>query len=302
MRSYLAFGIPALMIFLSFVYGCSSKNQNEEVVMNSLEESLAYSSKVIHTRTEISYRELGQKLLYPATFHRATIWYTKAKLVGELSTDILKHIQKVKDVLKERKENEQIIFSNDQIIELSAALDAYKEKLMVIDSAFRNLFDSTIEISVNSEPTKGRQVFIRKLFFDKMPVYKARVLLSQVENSIYIIENRLAEFCCNKVGIIDDHIDDLYSIIVGQNSNYVKGGEKLEIVAGVGVFSKKCQPVIYINKDSIPVSEDGAAHYIIRAPGRPGKHFIPVTILFTNGETTRRDTINKTVNYTVLDK
>ncbi|HEY1871798.1 MAG TPA: GldM family protein, partial [Chitinophagaceae bacterium] len=108
---------------------------------------------------------------------------------------------------------------------------------------------------------------------------------------------RVVQFCHNKVGEVNV-VFDSYGAVIGQSSNYLMPGQKLDITAGVGAFSKKAQPTITIGGSPIQIGEDGAAHTTLEGGGI-GQHSIPVSITFTNQETGKPQTINQVVQYTV---
>lgn len=89
-----------------------------------------------------------------------------------------------------------------------------------------------------------------------------------------------------------------YQAIVGQSSSYVKAGEKIEITAGIGSFSTQERPVITINRNNVSLRETGAAVYSFKASNKPGKHFVPVKIEFTNQDG-QKMTQEFNVKYTV---
>jgi gliding motility-associated protein GldM len=74
-------------------------------------------------------------------------------------------------------------------------------------------------------------------------------------------------------------------------------GQEVEIMAGVGAFSKAAQPQIIINGQGIGLGEDGQAKLKMQG-GSLGKHSIPVVIRFKDQDG-KDQTINKTVEYTV---
>ncbi|MEO5562680.1 MAG: hypothetical protein ABIR18_04575 [Chitinophagaceae bacterium] len=92
---------------------------------------------------------------------------------------------------------------------------------------------------------------------------------------------------------------DSYSAIVVQGSAYIRAGEKIDITAGVGAFSKAAMPVITANGKLVLISYDGAEHYTFKASSQPGKHYVPVRIECID-EIGKKQIIERNVKYTVV--
>jgi hypothetical protein len=86
---------------------------------------------------------------------------------------------------------------------------------------------------------------------------------------------------------------------VNQNMSYLKAGDKIEITPGVGSFSRAAQPKIVINGKKIELNDMAVAITKIKVSDKPGKHFIPVQITYTD-QGGRQQTISKDVEYMVV--
>ena len=73
----------------------------------------------------------------------------------------------------------------------------------------------------------------------------------------------------------------------------------MEIIAGVGAFSRRSKPVFTIKNKNVPIDENGTAILRFKAPHTPGKHFVPVKINFIN-EVGKEEEVIKNVEYTVI--
>ena len=134
-------------------------------------------------------------------------------------------------------------------------------------------------------------------YFHMVPTVAGLTILSKFQNDVKTSENRVVQFCHNKVGEVNV-VFDSYGAVIGQSSNYLMPGQELEITAGVGAFSKKAQPTIVIGGSPVQIGEDGAAH--MKLPGGGvGSHTVPVKITYMNQETGKPETIEKNVTYTV---
>jgi len=110
-------------------------------------------------------------------------------------------------------------------------------------------------------------------------------------------ENRVVQFCHNKVGEVNI-VFDSYAPFMGQNSNYLMPGQDITADIGVGAFSKKAKPIISIGGNTLPVDEQGLAHFKT-AGGGIGDHSIDVSISFMNQETGKMENQHRKISYTV---
>ena len=92
-----------------------------------------------------------------------------------------------------------------------------------------------------------------------VPTVAAFTILSKFQNDVKTSENKVVQFCHNKVGEVAVRFDT-YAAIVGQNSNYLMPGQELEITAGVGAFSKAAKPMITIGGQNLAlIGAEGTA-------------------------------------------
>lgn len=88
-------------------------------------------------------------------------------------------------------------------------------------------------------------------------------------------------------------IYDKFSAIITLNSSYVKLGDSLEVFAGIGEFNDDLKPTITIDDQKIELNDEGVAVYSFRANKKPGKHFVPVRIIYTKPDGTTIPLIKK---------
>ena len=86
-----------------------------------------------------------------------------------------------------------------------------------------------------------------------VPTVAALTILSKFQNDVKTSENRVVQFCHNKVGEVVVRFDT-YAAIIGQNSNYLMPGQELEITAGVGAFSTGAKPTITIGGQTVTLN------------------------------------------------
>jgi gliding motility-associated protein GldM len=129
-----------------------------------------------------------------------------------------------------------------------------------------------------------------------VPTVAAVTILSKFQNDVKTSENRVVAFAHEQVGKVIVRFDS-YTAIVGQNSNYIMPGQEIEIMAGVGAFSKAAQPQITINGQGVALGTDGAAR-VKFAGGGVGEHSVPITIRFVDQDG-KSQSITENVKYTV---
>jgi len=139
-----------------------------------------------------------------------------------------------------------------------------------------------------------------KSFFNDIPVIAACAMLSKLENNIRVIENSYINFCHSKT-IVYNHGYEVFSIILGQSSSCVKGGDNIEITGGVGAFSVAAQPKFTVDGQFIPVDENGVMVYKFNAPPKAGNYNKHIVLEYVTPDGTRK-TIKKDLEYKVIEE
>jgi gliding motility-associated protein GldM len=278
-------------------------------------KSLENTNVTVNHSTETIMKSLDDKRKDPATATRANLWYPKAAQAVQMSKSVFQYIQGLKDRIlteaggdpkdptKSFKEDNldiatRIMMEKGEGPKLKKQLADLKNNLLAIDPAIDSAFKTTLPISLEAPKSRNRATKTWEgAFFHMVPTVAALTILSKFQNDVKTSENRVVQFCHNKVGEVNV-VFDSYGAVLGQSSNYLMPGQQLEITAGVGAFSKKAQPTIIVGGSNVPIGDDGAAHTTV-AGGGIGQHSIPVSITFTNQETGKLQTINKTIDYTV---
>jgi gliding motility-associated protein GldM len=129
-----------------------------------------------------------------------------------------------------------------------------------------------------------------------VPTVAALTILSKFQNDVRTSENRIVQFCHNKVGEVVFR-QDAFAALAVADANYVMPGQEINVTAGVGGFSKAVQPIISINGTNVPIDADGTAKMKITGGGL-GQHSIPVHIVYTDQDG-KKVAIDKNVDYTV---
>ena len=279
---YIAF----LLVFPS----CSDKSKNDEVILKSLTDNLEKSNITINICTSAFLKELDNKTTDPCSRERAILWMPKATKVSQLTS-------KLYNLLLELKKNK--VMDEGKINDLYNQINRYKAEIFHIDSSIRDQFADNIVFTSNEfDSLKSDETVFKKMFFNDVSDIENKATLTRFQNNIKIIENKIAGYCNSKVGC-NIMIFDSYSAIVGQNSTILKPGEKLEITAGVGRYSRQANPKITFNGKSVELNEEGYSLYKINVSKVPGSYKIPVKISFVNQITGKPMWQEMNIKYTV---
>ena len=278
--------VLAVMLFFS---SCSDKSDNNKAVIKALQESMESSNASINmSSTQILY-SLDDKSRDYITKDKAGIWLPRAQQIQKLSEDIFKYIEGLKKISKVNAKTAN---------ELFARLTKHKEDILSVDSSIRDVFAKNLNlISMSFDTTNQTRNDFYKTFFKNSSALSTSAMLTKLQNNIKVLENKTITFCHEQISV-HDHIDSFNEALVGQNSKYVKAGEKIEITAGVLAFRTRANPIITINRNKIVTGGNGISVYSFKASNKPGKHFVPVKIEFTD-QNGIKNTREFTVEYTV---
>lgn len=292
-------------------------NVSSEILnaFKTVNKSLENTNTTVNKSTETLMKSLDEKRRDPATTLRANIWYPKADNAVKITKGVYDYIQSLKDRIltesggnpkdptKKYKEDNldiptRIMIEKGEGPKLKALLEKYRKELLAIDPSIDSAFKVSLPINLDKPESRSRAGKTWEgAYFHMVPTVAALTILSKFQMDVKTSENRVVQFCHNKVGEVNV-VFDSYGAVIGQSSNYLMPGQQIDITAGVGAFSKKAQPTIVIGGSPIQIGEDGAAHTTL-AGGGIGQHSIPISITFMNQETGKMQTINKTVDYTV---
>jgi gliding motility-associated protein GldM len=291
-------------------------NVSSEILnaFKTVNKSLENTNTTVNKSTETILASLEQKLEDPASAEKAKMWLPKAQEVQSLSKNIFSYIQGLKDRIlveaggdpknpeqKFKEENldiaTRIMVEKGEGQKLLAMLADYKKKVLAVDPSIDSAFSAVLPINLDKPASKNKAGKTWEgAYFHMVPTVASLTILSKFQNDVKTSENRLVQFCHNKVGEVKVRFDT-YAAIIGQNSNYLMPGQDLEITAGVGAFSKAATPTITIGGQTYPIGPDGTASAKLSGGGI-GSRSIPVVITYTDQDGNPQ-TIRKDVQYTV---
>jgi gliding motility-associated protein GldM len=279
-----------------------------------VDSSLTNTNKTINQSTLTILTSLDEKRREPATATKANEWYPHAVRAQQLSKEINDYIQSIKtkiltaaDYKVENGDTSykmedldiatRIMINEKEGPRLKQKLEEYKKNLLAIHPAIGQEFKNTLQVNTAMPAVQDKSNNTWELaYFHMVPTVASVTILSKFQNDVKTSENKVVAFCHEQVGKVQVRFDT-YTAIVGQSSNYVMPGQEVEIMAGVGAFSKAAQPQITINGQGVSLGEDGQARLKMNGGGL-GKHSIPIVIRFTDQDG-KPQVIPKTVEYTV---
>ncbi|MEO6290280.1 MAG: gliding motility protein GldM, partial [Ginsengibacter sp.] len=285
--------------------------------------SLVTSNENITASNETIYKSLEAKLKDPQSADKAKIWEPRAMAAQKYSADLNNYIESLKLDLKKgadlrmkwdkvkqdsiedyRMDNldasTRLFETNGKGKELEARLQKYKDEMLHIgypsDSSIMKEFKATFPVTITPPVSQeGIQKDFTQSFFHMTPTIAALTILSKFQNNVKNAESEIVTYCHNQIGAVKV-IYDQFAALVGQSSNYVMPGEKIQITAGVGAYSKAAQPQITINGAGQSLDVDGRAVYTVTASGA-GSHNVPVIVTYTKPDGTK-ETKSIPVQYT----
>lgn len=281
------------LLSIIFIYcSCTPGSSEKDNIIDSFSRSVSSSTSSLTQISKGNLLVLERRSNQYSTHEVATYWYPVAQKIHKLSDSI-------NAVLSTFIKNENFSFQNCQY--LYAQLDKYIYSILSlhpdIDSTFRKtLFYNKAFIDIDL----GAEEFYNKyLKYSKNELIIA--VISGLQNDFAVIENKIIFYCLLKTEPMDHNNFTTYASLVAQNTNVLKGGDVLEIMAGIGSFSHSAQPVVNINGNLIPLNEEGFSHYKLQSPKTPGNYQLPVIIRYFNQLTGKEDTLFYSIKYTVAD-
>lgn len=294
-------------------------NVSNEVItaFKVVEKSLSTSNEIISEGNETLYKSFEDKVNDPQTAEKAKIWNEKAMKARELSDDVYNYIEGLKKRLKEAadlrvKSDGTEDFRDDDLNastrlfdkegvgnELKKKLDEYKEAMLSLDGEVREKFEKSFPVNTDTRDFKtreGKTKDFTQTYFYMTPTIAALTVLSKFQNNVKSAEAEIVTHFHNQIGAVKVVYDE-FAALVGQSSNYVMPGEKIDITAGVGAYSNAAKPTITIAGKPVPVGANGRAEYTITAAGA-GSHKVPVSVTYTKPDGTT-ETKPFTIEYTV---
>jgi gliding motility-associated protein GldM len=277
----------------------------------TVNKSLEKTNTVVNNSTQTIIASLTQKLSDPSGAAKAAIWKPKADQVVNLTSGVYNYVQSLKNEIiksaggdpatgKELTRDDNMDIPTRILIDqgagkkLLAMLTSYKSDILKVDPMINTEFANSLPINLDKPNNKTGSW--ESAYFHMVPTVAAITMLSKFQNDIKTTENKVVAFCHEQVGKVEVRFDT-YAAIVGQSSKYLMPGQDLEIVAGVGAFSKNAKPIINIAGQGVQVGDEGTATKTVPGGG-VGNHTVSVTISYTDQDN-KQQVIKKDIEYTV---
>ncbi|MCW3074303.1 MAG: hypothetical protein JWP69_1372 [Flaviaesturariibacter sp.] len=291
----------------------------------TVDSSLNKTNSTISLSTNTIMSSFQEKLNETETREKAVKWHPIAQEVQQLSKGLYEYIDALRTRIHKEagfdpakngdstfKEDDQnlttrILIKEGEGKKLQERIAQYRAALLNIKlpadltsdaaKAIRAEITNAVQVdpSIPAVQNKSNKTW-EDAYFHMVPTVAAMTILRKFQNDVRTSENRVVAIMHEQVGKVAVRFDT-YTAIVGQSSNYIMPGQDIEIMAGVGAFSKAAKPIITINGQGAALGEDGAAHAKF-AGGGLGKHTVPISIRYVDQEG-KPQTIQKTVEYTV---
>jgi hypothetical protein len=252
----------ALLVFSAVFISCEAGIDTN--VLNKTMNALKASNFTIRTNTKDLLGLMSEKAFDPVSAEKAKPWVDRLKTLWSKTDDIVYTVSKLKEKIVEKK------VANEVELEL-------KDYLSFIDEiAYKKLVDTALIATFKSG--------ISNAFAGKS--YSERLIISEsIINSILISEYNIARYANINVMVIRGCGFQKNSAIVTQNSLYFKQGDVLEVMAGVGTFSKEQNPIcIFDGQTPTEPNENGVAIFKKKINQGKGKYNLPVVVKYMDQE------------------
>jgi hypothetical protein len=287
--------IPSIL----FVFAsCSVRSKNDHEVILALNESIQHSNNLASSASEDILMALEQKLYDPATSEKAKIWLPKAERIKAISKETFDKIDiKKKDFESQAKHK----LPEENILELYKCLADYKINILKIDSNLTRDYEKYLKIfTTKIDSTNNDQIELFKNLFADNSTSSTLAILTKLQNNIKLNEKGIMVYCNEQCASLSWSNHYMYSALTILNTSLAQPGERLELTAGLGLFSIKQSPEVFVYNKPVPLAEDGAAHFRFKAASKLGKYYVPVKINFTDQDG-KQITIQKEIEYTVAE-
>jgi len=268
----------------------SCVNEKNDETFQAFDETLMQCNKLLRIQTGILIEELTQKTKDPSTAFRAEIIQPKAIEINIRTDSILTEIDSIKNHI-----NRGLSLPTWEINSLTNKIVAHIKFLN--DSIFKTRHSAEWKDWLSAQPSQIKVENLR-YHLSTQSKEKLSVHLSRIQNILIQMELRTITWCNLQTMSLHESYD-AFNAIIGQNSKVLQVGDSLEIVAGIGEFSRKPAQFV-INGKVIETNTMGVAAHKYKTEQKPGTYSIPVLINYQNleGKKTER-TFN--IEYTLVD-
>lgn len=295
------------VFYLVFILcSCNSLSESEVENYRRLDLALENSNKELQGSITDIGRGIENKAADPLTQENKKAWFEIAdtatieinrlfNYIGNLKTQ-LKNLAGLKvandfteDYDKKSNKAVQKLFTLEIINKLNKRLINSRNKLVKLHREIDEVFRRELPLGLDS---------IKKDIID-LPTIAAVSRLSKLQNDCKISQQMILKFCFLKIPEPYHGYDVFFPTTFGHNSVYLPG-EIAEINAGIGGFSSKAFPEVFVNGKKISKTPIGYYQYRFRVSKRPGKYADQIIINYTDPNTGMPATVKKLIKYKVI--
>ena len=147
-----------------------------------------------------------------------------------------------------------------------------------INSVFRNKILLTSK-SFDSQTDNAED--FNETFLNDASIVTTLALLTRFQNNVRILESEMAGFCYWKIDNTQSEYNN-FTLFVSQSGYDVSPGQKMQLLVGVGIFSKASQPKININGKNATIGGQRVVDYTFKASNEKGVHTVPIKVDYIN--------------------
>jgi|GEM_PF-999104 len=314
--------VPAVIVVL--LAGCRPEENPEQ--LKAVNRSLEYANRVMQDANRLIYDEFTDKKRELSTAVYVAIWEPKANQITQYSDSIRGLIKAIKSELIKQSDSLKIdyvdvtkqLYNADGIGgQLLNKLTAFKDSFPAVFYSGDTMAHSYRENQLNyilktipllpayrdSLPTDNKSAYKRNWLqesFGHSSSLMAMIMLNKIENDVLTSEHTFIDCCKKQIAIGCNLLSFKLSAIATLSSSYIKPGQSIQVLAGIGEFSSASKPTIKINGKQVQLNAEAVAEYSFKPTGKPGKYRVPVIIEFTkpDGE---KYTLSKNPEYIIAE-
>lgn len=300
----------------------------------TVNRSIEGSNRVVTDKNTQTYHNFEAALADAKTADKAKPWAPSATKAQQLSGDLCKYIESLKNQLIEES-NPQVKDGKKEFTEgnldaatrimdtkgegpkLYKSLGDYKTNLLNLldpsnypdqpENIKEDLkkdkahFEKELPLDLSIPPSEAGNAMTGNIpkdwtirYFHMTPTIAGLTILSKFQSDIKNSEAQIIDYLYKKIGEVKV-VYDQFQPLLGTNATYLMPGDELEVTAGIGAFSAAAKPKITINGAPQTVGADGTALYKTKVSSTGT---VNVKIEYTKPDGTP-GVIDRAVKYTV---
>lgn len=286
--------LPAVVIVL--LVGCVAEDKSGQ--WKAINESLERANNIINEDIAVGYENLLKLKKNPQTSADAEVWFAKAKQVQQYADSVRMMIEAIKNQLIIQSDSlkreyvtvvKQLYDANGIGGQMLKKLTAFKESISavifgedhVVSAYDRNLYASMPLLPGyrDSLSADEREKYRKRWLsegFSRSSSLMAMVMLNKIENDVLTTEKLIFDYCDNHIGRGCTLAYLKFQAVACLSSRHVRKGQRINLIAGLGSFSRASKPSIIIDGKEMTLNEDDVAEYKFTVDRSAGKHTIPV--------------------------